>query len=161
MLFELSDKDASTFVQNVGYGFASGFLASNNISMPESAMEGHATAQAEQGIPVNPITGQRLDKEDSVQSEPMTQAEKEREAERLFVLFERCVKRIIGFSSTLIIMTGLKQQVSWACRTLSKQRIALVESRNSLTTRTDMLFPQSSDVYCSLSDDVNYAHSVL
>ncbi|KAH7082986.1 guanine nucleotide exchange factor [Paraphoma chrysanthemicola] len=89
MLFELSEKDASTFVQNVGYGFASGFLASNNITMPENAIEAHATAQAEKGIFVNPITGQRLDKEELVQSEPMTQAEKEMEAERLFVLFER------------------------------------------------------------------------
>jgi hypothetical protein len=38
---------------------------------------------------VNPITGQRLDKEEQVQVEEMTQEEKEREAERLFVLFER------------------------------------------------------------------------
>jgi hypothetical protein len=91
MLFELSNKDAATFVQNVGYGFASGFLMSNNIPMPENAMQAHATAQAEQGIPVNPITGQRLDREEERDSAPMTQEEKEREAERLFVLFERYV----------------------------------------------------------------------
>jgi hypothetical protein len=91
MLFELSGKDASTFVQNVGYGYASGFLMSNNIAMPEDAMQAHAAAQAEQGILVNPITGQRLDREEVVESEPMTQEEKEREAERLFVLFERYV----------------------------------------------------------------------
>jgi hypothetical protein len=89
MLFELSGKDASKFVQNVGYGYASGFLMSNNIAMPEDAMQAHATAQAERGILVNPITGQRLDREEVVESEPMTQEEKEREAERLFVLFER------------------------------------------------------------------------
>ncbi|KAH4194656.1 hypothetical protein HBI04_086750 [Parastagonospora nodorum] len=87
MLFELSNKDASTFVKNVGYGFASGFLMSNNIPMPEEEVQKHA--QMEQGIPVNPITGQRLDREEHVESEPMTQEEKEREAERLFVLFER------------------------------------------------------------------------
>lgn len=95
MLFELSNKDASTFVQNVGYGFASGFLMSNNIPMPipipENAIEAHATAQTNQGIPVNPITGQRLDREDNYDNAPMTQDEKEREAERLFVLFERYV----------------------------------------------------------------------
>jgi hypothetical protein len=90
MMFELSGKDASKFVQNVGYGFASGFLLSNNIQMPENAMEAHATANAE-GIPVNPITGQRLDAEDPRREEPMTEEEKEREAERLFVLFERYV----------------------------------------------------------------------
>jgi hypothetical protein len=89
MMFELSDKDASTFVHNVGYGFASGFLMSHNIAMPESAIKEHAAAQAERGIPVNPITGQRLDREAVHESEPMTQEEKEREAERLFVLFER------------------------------------------------------------------------
>lgn len=99
MMFELSSKDASTFVQNVGYGFASGFLMSNNIPMPEDALKtdaagsfSSASASAQQqSIPVNPITGQRLDREDNVEQEPMTQEEKEREAERLFVLFERYV----------------------------------------------------------------------
>lgn len=90
MMFELSGKDASKFVQNVGYGFASGFLLSNNIQMPENAMEAHATAETD-GIPVNPITGQRLDAEEPSREEPMTEEEKEREAERLFVLFERYV----------------------------------------------------------------------
>lgn len=89
MLFELSDKDASKFVQSVGYGFASGFLMSNNIPMPEDVVQAHASKQAGLGIPVNPITGQRLDREEHVESAPMTQEEKEMEAERLFVLFER------------------------------------------------------------------------
>ncbi|KAF1911419.1 guanine nucleotide exchange factor [Ampelomyces quisqualis] len=88
MLFELSNKDAATFVQNVGYGFASGFLMSNNITMPDEVLSQHEPDTA-RGIPVNPITGQRLDTEEQVDQEPMTQAEKEREAERLFVLFER------------------------------------------------------------------------
>jgi len=93
MMFELSGKDATQFVHNVGYGFASGFLLSNNIQIPESALEAHATATAAQegGIPVNPITGQRLDMEEPDETEPMTQEEREREAERLFVLFERYV----------------------------------------------------------------------
>lgn len=91
MMFELSGKDATKFVHNVGYGFASGFLLSNNIQMPENAMEAHAAAGAETSIPVNPITGQRLDMEEPDKSEPMTEEEKEREAERLFVLFERYV----------------------------------------------------------------------
>lgn len=93
MMFELSGKDASQFVHNVGYGFASGFLLSNNIQMPENALEAHATATSEQhggaGMPVNPVTGQRLDMEVHETGEPMTDEEKEREAERLFVLFER------------------------------------------------------------------------
>ncbi|KAF2193345.1 hypothetical protein K469DRAFT_712087 [Zopfia rhizophila CBS 207.26] len=91
MMFELSGKDATKFVHNVGYGFASGFLVSNNIKMPENALEAHATSNSdpEKAIPVNPITGQRLDMEDLVEGEPMSQEEKEREAEKLFVLFER------------------------------------------------------------------------
>ncbi|KAF2020789.1 hypothetical protein BU24DRAFT_416470 [Aaosphaeria arxii CBS 175.79] len=96
MMFELSGKDATKFVQNVGYGFASGFLLSNNIQMPENAMEasamgggnGDADGDAD-AVPINPITGQRLDAEEPDDSEPMTEEEKEREAERLFVLFER------------------------------------------------------------------------
>ena len=38
LLFELSDKDASKFVNNIGYGFAAGFLMSHNIQIPTSAM---------------------------------------------------------------------------------------------------------------------------
>jgi hypothetical protein len=89
-LFELSDSDPATFVHNVGYGYASGFLLSKNIAMPESAMRGRGVQDAEgERVPVNPITGQRLDREPEVPEVEMTQEEKEREAERLFVLFER------------------------------------------------------------------------
>ncbi|KAH7562514.1 hypothetical protein BM1_02034 [Bipolaris maydis] len=89
MLFELSHKDPATFVHNVGYGFASGYLMSNNIQMPEEVIKSNTSQDIANGIPINPITGQRLDKEEQVPQEPMTQEEKEREAERLFVLFER------------------------------------------------------------------------
>jgi hypothetical protein len=90
MLFELSHKDPATFVHNVGYGYASGYLMSNNIAMPEELVKKNTSGEVE-GVPVNPITGQRLDREEQVNMEPMTQEEKEREAERLFVLFERYV----------------------------------------------------------------------
>jgi hypothetical protein len=93
MMFELSGKDAGKFVQNVGYGFASGFLLSNNIQMPESALEAHAAGgDGGKAIPVNPITGQRLDMEEPDTGPQMSQEEKEREAERMFVLFERYVR---------------------------------------------------------------------
>ncbi|KAH6633065.1 guanine nucleotide exchange factor [Boeremia exigua] len=90
-LFELSGKDAAAYVANVGYGFAAGFLLAKNIAMPASALR-DAGEGAGAGVPVNPITGQRLDREEPVEMPEMTQEEKEREAERLFVLFERLKK---------------------------------------------------------------------
>ncbi|KAI9885001.1 MAG: hypothetical protein M1823_003203 [Watsoniomyces obsoletus] len=96
LFFELSDKDATSFVHNVGFGFASGFLLTHNVPIPENAMEawsnGHA-ANGENAAPaINPVTGQRLDAEAPDNRPPMTEDEKEREAERLFVLFERLKK---------------------------------------------------------------------
>lgn len=93
-VFEMSDKDASKFVDNVGYGYASGFLFQNDIPVPKNA------AGAENGAssrPVNPVTGQYLDQESGAKLPEMTDEEKEREAERLFVLFERYV-RYFGMS---------------------------------------------------------------
>lgn len=87
LVFELSGKDASRFVQNVGYGFAAGYLMSHNIPVPANAID--ACNDVESGVAVNPITGQRLDKEPVGEEPEMTVEEKEREAERLFVLFER------------------------------------------------------------------------
>ncbi|KAF1931415.1 uncharacterized protein M421DRAFT_347047 [Didymella exigua CBS 183.55] len=91
-MYELSSKDAATYVANVGYGYASGFLLSKNIPMPESAIKDAGLAGGSRAVPVNPITGQRLDKEQPVEMPEMSQEEKEREAERLFVLFERLKK---------------------------------------------------------------------
>ncbi|KAH6657289.1 guanine nucleotide exchange factor [Truncatella angustata] len=88
LLFDMSDKDSSKFVQNVGYGFAAGFLFSRGLPVPQNAQEGFADADVE-SRPVNPITGQFLDAEIHPNIPEMTEDEKEREAERLFVLFER------------------------------------------------------------------------
>lgn len=128
LLFEMSDKDAKNFVQNVGYGFASGFLFQHNVPIPENAMEAWSTSGSEgkesmearsstsSGAPlqrqntmgsvgrtpsnngrvgtssgaVNPVTGQLLDSEMPIKNN-MTRDEKEREAERLMVLFDRYV----------------------------------------------------------------------
>ncbi|KAI0169944.1 guanine nucleotide exchange factor [Hypoxylon sp. FL1284] len=87
LFFDLSDRDASTFVENVGYGFASGFLFSRGLPVPQNASEAHA--QETPSRPVNPITGQFLDAERQPEGPEMTEEEREREAERLFVLFER------------------------------------------------------------------------
>ncbi|KAK4181303.1 guanine nucleotide exchange factor [Triangularia setosa] len=94
--FDLSDKDPHKFVKNVGYGYASGFLFQNNINFtPEELNQaGENEVEGEDGVreirrPVNPITGQFLDTERVSELPEMTDEEKEREAERLFVLFER------------------------------------------------------------------------
>ncbi|KAK7420168.1 hypothetical protein QQZ08_010524 [Neonectria magnoliae] len=93
LLFDMSDRDASKFVENVGYGFASGFLFQNNVPIPASASEAFSKGDPNgEQKPVNPVTGQFLDAENPVDVPEMTQAEKEREAERLFVLFERLKK---------------------------------------------------------------------
>jgi Guanine nucleotide exchange factor synembryn len=164
LLFELSDKDARRFVQNVGYGFAAGFLVNNGVQIPSSAMEAWSTGEADESditnpsrrgsrttpasapsgseyfdereesittegtgivedvteesdaaetkaaeegetaatastakanpiprmVEINPITGQRRDKEPAIsEGPPMSEEEKQREAERMFVLFER------------------------------------------------------------------------
>ncbi|KAK8110840.1 guanine nucleotide exchange factor [Apiospora kogelbergensis] len=86
LLFDMSDRDATKFVDNVGYGFASGFLFNRNLPIPQNAQEAFANAG---GREVNPITGQFLDSEKHPEMPEMTEEEKEREAERLFVLFER------------------------------------------------------------------------
>lgn len=89
-LFELSDKDAATFVRNVGYGYAAGYLMTHSLPVPENASGdlGERVTTLE-GQEINPITGQRRDMEPEDPLPEMTDEEKEREAERLFVLFER------------------------------------------------------------------------
>ncbi|KAL8950004.1 MAG: hypothetical protein Q9222_003928 [Ikaeria aurantiellina] len=99
LLFELSDKDATSFVRNVGYGFASGFLMTHDLHVPASATEGWSTSQngddvgekltSVDGKEINPVTGQIRDLEPGPPADEMTEEEKEMEAERLFVLFER------------------------------------------------------------------------
>ena len=96
MLFELSDQDAATFVRNVGYGFASGFLLTHHLPVPRigsvASSEGGdrgAMVTSVDGQEINPVTGQRRDMEPVDHRPAMTDEEKEREAERLFVLFER------------------------------------------------------------------------
>ena len=89
-LFELSGKDAATFVRNVGYGFAAGYLMTHNLPIPENATgDTSDKVTTVDGQEINPITGQRRDMEPEDPLPEMTDEEKEREAERLFVLFDR------------------------------------------------------------------------
>jgi len=77
---------ASLLAGQVGYGNCAGFLFNKGIMAPPAGV-----TDAE-GTTVNPITGIRdTDKPDPL--EEMTEEEKEREAEKLFVLFDRLEKR--------------------------------------------------------------------
>jgi len=85
--FLLSDKNPSEFVHNTGFGNAAGYLASQGINLESVQADVNSAPSPDHAI--NPITGQRLDFEPNVTMPDMTDEEKEREAERLFVLFER------------------------------------------------------------------------
>lgn len=90
LLFDLSDRDAAKFIRNIGYGNAAGYLMTHQIAVPDdldtTANEGRVNDLSMQ---VNPITGQRLDSEPRISMPEMTDEEKEQEAQRLFVMFER------------------------------------------------------------------------
>lgn len=74
--------------QTFGYGNVAGFLVNKNVASPPSTGPArHSSVKA-----INPITGQYRSSETHQKSEPMTEEEELREAERLFVLFER-IKR--------------------------------------------------------------------
>jgi hypothetical protein len=110
LLFEMSDKDARKFVKNVGYGFASGFLFQHNVPVPENALDAFSTTGSNGGSSptlhekqINPITGQAVDFEPKFEGPEMTKAEKEREAERLMVLFDRYVPTVISLTSAALI----------------------------------------------------------
>lgn len=77
-------------MHNVGYGFASGLLMTRGLQVSPSALSPSSQGPSNQK-PINPITGQTLDSEEPVKDPlgDMTEEEKEREAEKLFVLFER------------------------------------------------------------------------
>ena len=103
LFFELSGKDAENFVDNIGYGFASGFLMTHNLQNPTSVTQSRSESEDRRrtearktrrhtAFPINPVTGQKVSAEAVVEDQPeMTEAEKQREAEKLFVLFERFV----------------------------------------------------------------------
>jgi len=100
LMYEMCGADSEVLVDRIGYGYAAGFLSNNGLEVPgsvgsssTSAHVGSDTKGADEGaahhVPINPITGQRRDMETLDEGPDMSDEEKEREAERLFVLFER------------------------------------------------------------------------
>ncbi|KAF0534783.1 guanine nucleotide exchange factor [Gigaspora margarita] len=89
LLYVICDQDVNLFIHHVGYGNAAGFLMNRNIMIPPLTSSSKQKVHSDKSI--NPITGQYLEDEAPSLSD-MTDEEKEREAERLFVLFERLKK---------------------------------------------------------------------
>jgi hypothetical protein len=91
LFLELSDGDPKRLVHNVGFGCAVGLL--HCLGIPAPSVESDSGQST--GVPseINPVTGQRRDMETQPSLVEMTDTEKEREAERLFVLFQRFVTR--------------------------------------------------------------------
>ncbi|KAF9782098.1 guanine nucleotide exchange factor [Thelephora terrestris] len=94
MMYAMCDLDASILASQVGYGNVAGFLFSKGVMSPppqpstsSNAVYGPSTSST--GAPINPITGIA---QQPVTVTDMTDEEKEREAEKLFVLFDRLEK---------------------------------------------------------------------
>ncbi|KAJ2829599.1 hypothetical protein GGI24_002098 [Coemansia furcata] len=90
-LLALFGQDVSKFILAVGYGNAAGYMLARGIAIPESVIRQVKDAVSMEPI-VDPVTGRYLNQDMDRELANMTDEEKEREAERLFVLFERLNK---------------------------------------------------------------------
>jgi len=71
----------------VGYGNVAGFLFQKGVfNAPSQSHTGAAATSTSSGETINPITGTTMRPTEGV---PMSDEEKEREMEKLFVLFDR------------------------------------------------------------------------
>lgn len=132
--FELSDSNPQRFVHHVGFGNAAGFLASRGIQVSQEELTRHQEQANDADI--NPVTGQLCSEEARVEVPVMTQEEKEREAERLFVLFERSVP-VFNLVS-LLTLPGCARMVQSALRTQWHSSSSLVGLRSFLMTSLDV-----------------------
>ncbi|KIK95447.1 hypothetical protein PAXRUDRAFT_827008 [Paxillus rubicundulus Ve08.2h10] len=90
MFFAMCDSDATTVSGYLGYGNVAGFLFHKGVvSAPTKLSTSGAPTTTPTGLPLNPITGMIEEEHDPIN---MTDEEKEREAERLFILFDRLEK---------------------------------------------------------------------
>ncbi|KAJ6516512.1 guanine nucleotide exchange factor [Mycena sanguinolenta] len=89
MLFAMCDSDATTLSTLLGYGNVAGFLFNKGImsAPPPPATTSSAALSAAAADHINPITGTA--QEARAPDPEMTPEEKEREMEKLFVLFDR------------------------------------------------------------------------
>jgi len=80
---------ATTLSALVGYGNVAGYLFNKGImsAPPQTSSTGNVSTTTPSGEVINPITGTTFQPKPA--GPEMTQEEKEREAEKLFVLFDR------------------------------------------------------------------------
>ncbi|KAJ1665490.1 hypothetical protein EV178_003132 [Coemansia sp. RSA 1646] len=98
-LLTVLGQDIKQFIMAVGYGNAAGYMLARGIEMPEDVLDNAKGVVGENTSMVDPVTGRNLNQADiNKELANMTEEEKEREAERLFVLFERLNKT--GFIKT-------------------------------------------------------------
>lgn len=79
---------AQALSAQIGYGNAAGFLFNKGVLSPPSATSTSGASSVDSAV--NPITG--MIQQEAPPGPEMTDEEKEREAEKLFVLFERLEK---------------------------------------------------------------------
>ncbi|KAG8962438.1 hypothetical protein FRC03_004245 [Tulasnella sp. 419] len=93
LLFAVCNSDANTMAAQIGYGNAAGFLFNKGIMAPPATSASISEDVPENFEELNPITGTSRQTEDpSAILASMSDEEKEREAEKLFVLFDRLEK---------------------------------------------------------------------
>lgn len=94
-IYVLAGEDGSTLSALIGYGNAAGFLFNKGIlsAPPPPPTASTSSGGASISLPdnVNPITG-TINRQVEDDGPEMTEEEKEREAEKLFVLFDRLEK---------------------------------------------------------------------
>jgi hypothetical protein len=103
MLWAACDCDAAILCDQVGYGNVAGFLFNKGImSAPTPAAAGSSATNggggdeeededgsSKQKMQINPITGTEMAPKEKSVMEDMTEEEREREMDKLFVLFDR------------------------------------------------------------------------
>jgi hypothetical protein len=91
LLYAVADSDASTLSSLVGYGNVAGFLFHKGIlSAPSASGNSSAPVTTPAGQSINPITGTTVNPAPAAPD--LSEEEKDRELQKLFVLFDRLEK---------------------------------------------------------------------
>lgn len=92
-VYNLCDRSPEKLVQTLGYGLASGSLQNRQELIPPPPATTSEARNGDTASLVNPITGAlRTESDEPSSAASMSDDEKEREAERLYILFERMTR---------------------------------------------------------------------